>query len=1668
MPHIPGHNINPFAGYVPTPPPMSPQRFPMPGEYPGELIYGNITPTVTTPLPQFMNLIGSEGQEFVFANEPGQIDAIPTLTPEQRIAAGLPAQTGRMGFFEDLKSSAGTMAGRIPELARAIANISPTNPRQYYNMYKTMTDPEATTGQKLLAPVMPALDVLSAAEQAVFKPFYSVYGGSTLGNIPGVYEGENFESVLKKYRDQGFNTIEASEKAFEEINLSEVNNPLHSVTEKGISKLPSWASFLSYVNPETFGWKGAIELAFDPFVVGTGGLGAAKKLRKPLSALANKGRKAPIDNATLRASDKPSTYFPDIPKEQPVRPVPKTLRREETYFPDKRPMTFFDEVPPRTPTAPLRQAEQYFPDTPPKKTPPKKEPNPVYDNLSKELETKQKQLNALSLEQSKRYTGNLLDDKGLEAVDSVDLEINQLQKEINVLKQELNNTPKDTFFDSRTDTPIDPQMRAGQYFPDTPTNTGIQSATPSSPTTYFKDPPPQTPVEPLGRDVESYFPQRQLIEDLQKTKPSQQKPRVPREGTLDDAIRPGELQGSQFKPVPGTKIVEPSANAKPFLGEHLSSGIVVDVTGKFDKVRNFLGGIIGDNEILPLGKLGIPTSLAAQAKPVIQKIFRWAEQVTQAGRSRGRSFKDQYTSRIKELSKVEGVDIEIVNDTPLFRHLIGVDETLRGVDDELIAPAIEDIAARYPKYVNNLSREEIEFFNFVKKELDPFNDYMRKQGFLEKGIRDDIIDGGFYMPRGGETKAITEGVDAFAKTDMPIGEYVKKPKGLGTGALPLDAAKFDSKAQGVMFNDGVTRYKYMNTGDAVADYIEAIYRLEANTIRALSLQELRINGKKIGSTYHQYLTDNFGKGVFPENIEISINKMRQARKNLINLSRLSGAIDERLIRKIDDILQNPFTESSDVADVIDDIKKALVKASSVQRGKYAGANKLEVTKLIKETRKEIDNLRPEYNRAIKYIKEMHNKTGEHIMELPGMSNHVWADDMVREMHRIIKSDPTLKFKDQTDALKAANAIGRGTGATGDNSAPFITLFFGWAKAPRAWAKGAAASLQSWTNPAVMGNRIKTVNKQLKDDYGIEVNDLYNNGLHHSGGAMEFSIGQEGGNVIARAGRQIQALKIPIPKTKKSVAPIEAANRAFSNAADVMRLEMMLQEMRYNKVTKLNVKEYMSSGQMREAATSINRITGYSARPFAGTMGELLMFAPRYFATRLENLLMGILASGKGAVPGVTLSIQERMQRQALLRFAGYGTGLTIMINEMLGNETDFNPIKEITTYKTVTKEDGRKVKVASKKRAWNPNFMTIRWNDRDYNTFGSSMQIVRLFFSLGLALQDKNPSEFIKSLRGISSPIIARSWDLITGETFEGKPVDPFGLKGKDSPITEDILNFIETFVPFALQDMGMNIAEAKQKAEREGIVKGSTTGVTNIATDFFAVPNSPMSIGDLLEDTAQINFNKNYYDLQSWQKDMVRQLIEGELSPFQEAAKERVTEGSQHFAAIDAINKERVDKLIEAANDKTLSAYQFYQKYKDIEDEIRVQKSAIAIEFEESGEGINDPDPNIRALARYHSIKEKALTPAGLMDWNVYDLLITKFMQSATKEQQEYILKNTNRSPIPYEVRERLIQTRQGRLQWQKIMQSHLLRQQELQGNQQLLKVLDDIFYGNTFKKEN
>ena len=1662
MPHIPGHNINPFAGYVPTPPPMTPRRFPMAGEYPGEQIYGNLTPTVTTPLPDFN--IGSElglpvGVDPVYANDPTQA----MLTPEQRIAAGLPAQTGSMGRFEDITSTFGTLAGRLPELGRAIGNIVQTNPRQYYNMYKTMTDPEATTKQKLLTPVMPALDVLSAAEQAVFKPFYSAVGGRTIGNIPGVYEGESYESLLKKYRNQGYNSIEASEKAFEEIKLADINNPFHKSTEKGISKLPSWASFLNYVNPETFGVKGAIELIFDPFAIT--GIGAVRKpAQKLLTNLAKKGKKAPIDNAAMRAADKPSTYFPDIPKEQPVRPVPKTLRREETYFPDKRPMTFFDEVPLRTPTAPLRQAEQYFPDTPPKKTPPKKEPNPVYDNLSKELDTKQLQLKTLTAEQSKRRMAGVLSEADQSAINLTDQQITQLQKDVNNLKEQLKDTPKDTFFDSQTDTPIDPQFRSSQYFPDTG---GIKSETPESPTTYFSEPTPKEIIEPLGRDVESYFPQHQLIEDLKKTKLEDQPVRVPREGILDDAVRPGEELGSQFEPMPGVQVVKPSVNAMPFLGESLSGGIVTNSTGKFDNLRNWLGGILGDNNIPVLNKLGIPSKVMSQAMPAVKAVFRRAEEILQAGRSKGRSFKDQYVAELNQLEKTEGVNIYMENDTPLFRHLQGIDETLIDIDGNLIPPTVSDIAARYPKYVNNLTPQELEFFDWLKTNLDPYNKYMFSEGYLEKGLRADIVDEGFYIPRGGQTEAITEGIDAFAKTDLPELKYIKKPKGLGTTYLPLDQAKFKSQAQGVVFNDGIVRYRYMNTGDAISDYIEAIHRLEANTLRKAGLESVRINGRRIGVTYHTYLNDNFGKGIFPDSVEVPIDKMRQARKNLINLRRLSGSIDDRLIRKVEEVLQNPFTDKSNVAEVIDDIKQALTKASQVQGGRYVGTNKTEITKLINQTKNNIDDLRPKYDQAINYVKDMHQATGRNLIELPGLSGHVWIDEIAEEMGRVIKNDPTLKLtragQDQIrESLKAANGISRGLTSTMDNSANNITLLFAATNNPTAWGRAWKASFLSWVNPNVMGNKIRAVNKQLQNDFGITVNDLYNNGLHHSGGAMEFAIGQEGTNIIARAGQQLQALEVPVPFKKKGVKPFDAANRAFSNAGDIMRLEVAMHEMQRAGVTKLNAKQFINTGQMRDMTVSVNRMTGYSSRAFGGSVTEYFLYAARFFATRVENLTMGIWATGKGFTPGMQLSLQERIQRASLVKHIGYGTGLTFTINYMLGNETDTNPVREITKYKEVTR-DGEKVKVAYKTKVWNSNFMTIRFNNRDYNLFGPSMQTVRFFGSLGLAAQQKDPEAFLMSLRGISSPIVARAYDGITGKTFEGKPLWKDKISYKDS-----LVNFMESFMPFALQDMGTNVLEAKQKTEREGMLKGVGTGIQSIAGDFISISNSPMTMGDLLQDSAKLNFDENFHDLEGWQKDIVRQSIEGELSPFQEEAKKRVNEGSEYFKQLDKLKKSRMDKLIEAANDKSLSAYEFYGQYMDINKEAITKQQMQSPEYEDSGEGVNDPDPNIRALARYYTLKDKAQTPAGRTNWDTYNTLKMVFMRSLTEEQKNYILRNINRSPIPYEVRAKLIQTRRGRLEWQEIMQSHVLRQNELTDNPQQLQMLNDIFYGNTFRKEN
>ena len=100
------------------------------------------------------------------------------------------------------------------------------------------------------------------------------------------------------------------------------------------------------------------------------------------------------------------------------------------------------------------------------------------------------------------------------------------------------------------------------------------------------------------------------------------------------------------------------------------------------------------------------------------------------------------------------------------------------------------------------------------------------------------------------------------------------------------------------------------------------------------------------------------------------------------------------------------------------------------------------------------------------------------------------------------------------------------------------------------------------------------------------------------------------------------------------------------------------------------------------------MTGWAPGRTFGTIGDFLLFAPRFLQSRLLTVSNGAL----GLRPGATLA--QRQARNSLLKLVGYGTVLTFAINEMLGNETDVRPIL-----------NGRK----------NPNFIRIRAGGRDWS-----------------------------------------------------------------------------------------------------------------------------------------------------------------------------------------------------------------------------------------------------------------------------------------------------------------------------------------------------------------
>lgn len=131
--------------------------------------------------------------------------------------------------------------------------------------------------------------------------------------------------------------------------------------------------------------------------------------------------------------------------------------------------------------------------------------------------------------------------------------------------------------------------------------------------------------------------------------------------------------------------------------------------------------------------------------------------------------------------------------------LAGIDQSVPG------APTLADIAARLPNYEAVLTPAQREALDKLQRELAPYRQMLDEVG-VEVGSRPDVMDGGFYIPRGG---ADIEGID------QPL-----RPRGRGrmggkTGSERTST--FASQAEGIEAG-----FEYAPVGDALRTYSRGI------------------------------------------------------------------------------------------------------------------------------------------------------------------------------------------------------------------------------------------------------------------------------------------------------------------------------------------------------------------------------------------------------------------------------------------------------------------------------------------------------------------------------------------------------------------------------------------------------------------------------------------------------------------------------------------------------------------------------------------------------------------------------------------------------------------------------------------------------------------------------
>lgn len=287
---------------------------------------------------------------------------------------------------------------------------------------------------------------------------------------------------------------------------------------------------------------------------------------------------------------------------------------------------------------------------------------------------------------------------------------------------------------------------------------------------------------------------------------------------------------------------------------------------------------------------------------------------------------------------------------------------------------------------------------------------------------------------------------------------------------------------------------------------------------------------------------------------------------------------------------------------------------------------------------------------------------------------------------------------------------------------------------------------------------------------------------------------------------------------------DASNAMFTQFGNILRHSLFKTGWR-NEMAGVSVE---AEAMRRQLARTVNLITGFSTTD-PGSFQKTFAFAPRYFRSQLGLIADGVTKhdfSNAGAARTVSTMMAS-------------GVMLTTMMNEMLGNDTSYDPA--------------------------DPNFMRVRFAGKDMSLFGPWDT---LFRAVSKSVEEGDPIAGATYLaRTKASPAISKVYDLITGEMLGGQSLS----WGSPQDILESAGKMASTVaVPISIQSaIGDNIIPALQGDQ------GVAEGLAGTAVSFLGVKATPLSPSESMairrDRAATDAYGKPWSQLEPYQQGQLR-----------------------------------------------------------------------------------------------------------------------------------------------------------------------------------------------------